>query len=87
LGFAVASDVEPEILIIDEVLSVGDEAFQQKCLARMQSFRAKNTTILFVSHALDAIEKLCDRAIWIDQGQLRHSGAVGQTIQAYLLSL
>jgi len=84
LGFAVASDVDPDILIIDEVLSVGDEAFQQKCLARMRSFRAKETTILFVSHGLDAVERLCDRAIWIDQGGVRHSGGVRETAEAYL---
>jgi lipopolysaccharide transport system ATP-binding protein len=87
LGFAVASDVDPDILIIDEVLSVGDEAFQQKCLTRMEGFRQRGTTILFVSHALDAVERLCDRAIWIDQGKVRNSGAVGDTIEAYLKSL
>ncbi|HLC03554.1 MAG TPA: ABC transporter ATP-binding protein, partial [Anaerolineales bacterium] len=68
-------------------LSVGDEAFQQKCLARMQSFRARGTTILFVSHALDAVQRLCDRAIWIEHGQIRHSGGVGETVSAYQNSL
>ena len=87
LGFAVASDVDPDILIIDEVLSVGDEAFQHKCLARMQSFRARDTTILFVSHALDAVQRLCDRAIWIDQGVVRYSAPVHDAAEAYLRSL
>jgi len=87
LGFAIASDVDPDILIIDEVLSVGDEAFQHKCLARMQSFRARGTTILFVSHALDAVQRLCDRAIWIDQGVVRYSGPVHDAAEAYLRSL
>ena len=84
LGFAVASDVDPGILIIDEVLSVGDEAFQQKCLARMQSFRERGTTVLFVSHALDAVQRLCDRAVWVEHGRIRFSGAVDQTVKAYL---
>lgn len=87
LGFAIATDVEPDILIIDEVLSVGDEAFQQKCLARMQAFRERGTTILFVSHSLESVAKLCDRAIWIDHGRFQHSGAVGETAEAYLTSL
>jgi lipopolysaccharide transport system ATP-binding protein len=87
LGFAIASDVDPDILIIDEVLSVGDEAFQQKCLARMQGFRDKGTTILFVSHNLDSVERLCDRAVWIDHGEVQHSGAVRETSEAYLQML
>lgn len=84
LGFAVASDVDPEILIIDEVLSVGDKSYQQKCLTRMKGFRTKDTTILFVSHALDAVENLCDRAIWIDQGHVERSGSVAEAAEAYL---
>jgi lipopolysaccharide transport system ATP-binding protein len=83
LGFSVASDVDPDILIVDEVLSVGDEAFQQKCLARMQRFRDKGTTILFVSHALEAVERLCDRAVWIDRGGIRFSGPVPEAIDSY----
>ena len=83
LGFAVASEANPDILIIDEVLSVGDEAFQQKCLDRMHEFRARDTTILFVSHALESVKRLCERAVWIEHGQIRHSGAVGETIAAY----
>jgi lipopolysaccharide transport system ATP-binding protein len=86
LGFAIASDVEPNILIIDEVFSVGDEAFQQKCLARMEAFRSRDTTILFVSHALDAIERLCDRAIWIDHGRIVQSGSVPEVAGPYLES-
>jgi len=87
LGFAIASDVDPDILIIDEVLAVGDEAFQQKCLTRMQSFRARGTTILFVSHALESVQRLCDRAVWLEHGQIRHSGGVGETASAYQNSL
>jgi ABC-type polysaccharide/polyol phosphate transport system ATPase subunit len=83
LGFAVASEVDPDILITDEVLAVGDESFQEKCLARMAEFRAKGTTILFVSHALNTVRAICDRAVWIEQGQLRHSGVVEEVIDAY----
>jgi ABC-type polysaccharide/polyol phosphate transport system ATPase subunit len=83
LGFAVATEVNPDILITDEVLAVGDESFQEKCLARMAEFRAKGTTILFVSHALDSVRAICNRAIWIEQGQLKHSGVVEEVIEAY----
>ena len=83
LGFAVASDVDPDILLIDEVLAVGDEAFQQKCLARMDHFRQTGTTILFVSHSLEAIRRLCDRVIWIDSGRIRQSGSAGEVVEAY----
>jgi ABC-type polysaccharide/polyol phosphate transport system ATPase subunit len=83
LGFAVATEIDPDILIIDEVLAVGDESFQEKCLARMADFRAKGTTILFVSHGLESVRAICDRAVWIEQGQLRHSGGVGEVIESY----
>ena len=83
LGFAVATEVSPDILIIDEVLAVGDEAFQEKCRARMSEFRAKGTTILFVSHSLETVQSICDRAIWIEAGKLKASGAVENVINAY----
>src|SRR5437667_8394652 len=71
LGFAVATDVDPDILIVDEVLAVGDEAFQSRCLARMREFRSKGVTILFVTHGIDAMRDLCDRAILLDDGQIQ----------------
>lgn len=83
LGFAVATDVDPDILIIDEILAVGDEAFQQKCLARMEGFRNSGTTILFVSHGLDDVRFLCNRVIWIDQGRIQCSGSPDEVIDAY----
>jgi ABC-type polysaccharide/polyol phosphate transport system ATPase subunit len=83
LGFAVATEVHPDILIIDEVLAVGDEAFQEKCRSRMSEFRSKGTTILYVSHALEAVRNICDRAVWIEAGQLRASGPAGAVIDAY----
>jgi ABC-type polysaccharide/polyol phosphate transport system ATPase subunit len=87
LGFSIASDVDPDILIIDEVLSVGDQAFQEKCHQRMQVFRDRGTTILFVSHGLERVEKICDRAVWIDHGMVKAKGEVGATIGAYRQAL
>jgi ABC-type polysaccharide/polyol phosphate transport system ATPase subunit len=83
LGFAVATDVEPDILIVDEVLSVGDEAFQRKSFARMESFREMGTTILFVSHTMDAIASMCHRAAWLEHGQVKALGDVGEVVRAY----
>ena len=74
LGFAVATDVEPDILILDEVLSVGDEAFQRKCLDRIAQFREKGATILLVSHNTAMVEAQCQRAVWLDHGQVRVVG-------------
>src|SRR5258708_33964318 len=74
LGFAVAAEADPDVLIIDEVLSVGDEAFQKKCMERMRRFREQGVTILYVSHALDSVQALCDYAAWIDRGRLRYFG-------------
>ena len=87
LGFAVASNAEPEILLIDEVLAVGDEAFKQKCMDRMDRFRKVGTTILFVSHSLDAIRRLSDRVIWIEGGRIHASGDVENITQAYAESV
>jgi len=70
LGFATAAHVEPDILLIDEVLSVGDMAFQQKCLDRIDSFRKRGCTIVLITHELSHVERLCDRAIWLDRGKI-----------------
>ena len=83
LGFAVATEVDPDILIVDEVLAVGDVGFQEKCRARMVEFQAKGTTILFVSHAVDTLQTMCDRAIWIEAGELVASGKVPDVVAAY----
>jgi ABC-type polysaccharide/polyol phosphate transport system ATPase subunit len=84
LGFSIATDVPPDILIIDEVLSVGDAEFQKKSAERMERFRQDGTTILFVSHSLEAIRNLCSRAIWLDHGRLQAEGSPGTVIQDYL---
>jgi ABC-2 type transport system ATP-binding protein len=74
LGFAVAVHVDPDILLVDEVLAVGDEAFQVKCLDKIAEFQEQNRTILVVSHALDLVARICDRAIVLDHGSLVFDG-------------
>lgn len=83
LGFAVATDVQPEILIVDEVLAVGDAEFQAKSFERIQSFRANGTTILMVSHDLEAVKAMCERAAWLHHGELRAIGSAEETIRKY----
>jgi lipopolysaccharide transport system ATP-binding protein len=84
LAFAVAAHLEPEILIVDEVLAVGDAEFQRKCLGTMQDVAQHGRTVLFVSHNMSAVEKLCSRALFIDSGQIRMNGAVGSVVSEYL---
>jgi lipopolysaccharide transport system ATP-binding protein len=86
LAFAVAAHLEPEILIIDEVLAVGDAVFQKKCLGKMQDVAADGRTVLFVSHDLAAVEKLCSRAILLDSGRCLTDGPTAQTIAQYQTS-
>jgi len=83
LGFAIAQDVEPEILIVDEVLAVGDERFQEKCKARIKDFRTSGVTFVFVSHAADAVRELCPRAAVLHHGRLAFDGAVDQAWERY----
>jgi ABC-type polysaccharide/polyol phosphate transport system ATPase subunit len=83
LGFAVATDTNPQVLIVDEVLSVGDEAFQRKSLARIQSFQEQGAAILLVSHNMGMIENMCQRAAWLDHGRLMAMGGATEVIQAY----
>lgn len=84
LAFAVSAHLEPEILIVDEVLAVGDTVFQKKCLDKMLEASVQGKTILFVSHNLSAIKTLCSRAILLDKGQLIYSGGVEDTIENYV---
>jgi homopolymeric O-antigen transport system ATP-binding protein len=83
LAFAVAAHLQPEILLIDEVLAVGDVAFQKKCLSRMETLSHTNHTVLFVSHNLGAIRQLCPRSIVIDSGHLIHDGATTDALRVY----
>ncbi|NKB25786.1 MAG: ATP-binding cassette domain-containing protein [Kiritimatiellae bacterium] len=86
LGFAVAVEVDPDIMLIDEVLSVGDIAFQLKCLDRIRQFQRKGKTLLFVSHALQTIEEFCDEVFLIHKGQLVSQGDAPETILTYIKS-
>ena len=76
LGFAIATMVRPDILVVDEILSVGDYQFQQKCYKRMEEMLSNGTTLLYVSHDVKSVRKLCDHAIWLDKGDVRMSGLV-----------
>ena len=84
LGFAVATDVQPEILILDEVLSVGDESFKNRCKQRMDKFWDGNTTILVVSHDLEFVKESCDQAVWLEKGKIRFIGSASVAVEHYL---
>jgi ABC-2 type transport system ATP-binding protein/lipopolysaccharide transport system ATP-binding protein len=83
LGFAVATSKRPEILLVDEVLSVGDGPFQEKCLERIRSFRTQGTTIIIVSHGMGTIQSVCQRALWLDHGQIRAQGDAKDVVEQY----
>ena len=83
LGFSVVAHLDPEILLIDEVLAVGDIHFQKKCMNTMLGFREKGVTMVFVSHSLGDMEKICDRAMWLDEHTVKIIGAPSEVIAAY----
>jgi ABC-2 type transport system ATP-binding protein len=87
LGFAVAVNVDPDILLVDEVLSVGDEAFQRKCIERVKKFQREGRTILFVTHAPDLVRQICDRAIVLDHGRLVVDAPPGEAVRVFRESL
>ena len=87
LGFAVAANIIPDILLVDEVLAVGDEAFQRKCLRKIEEFRREGRTIVFVSHNLDTVRTICHRALWLDHGLVQAVGSTDRVIDAYLQSM
>ncbi len=87
LAFAVAAHLEPEILLVDEVLAVGDAAFQKKCLGKMGDVTKEGRTVLFVSHNLGAIRGLCPRAIWLHKGRIRMDGDVQKVVSAYMTAV
>ena len=87
LGFAVAVHVDPDVLLVDEVLAVGDEYFQHKCYAKIAEFRGAGKTIVLVSHDIGLIQRLCDSAIWLDQGHVAASGTVRDVATAYHLEV
>jgi len=86
LAFAVAAHLDPEILIVDEVLAVGDFAFQKKCLGKMQEVSGAGRTVLFVSHNLTSVNSLCQRAAWMEAGRLHRDGPASEVVEAYLSS-
>jgi len=83
LAFSVATDVDPDILLVDEALAVGDEGFRSKCLDRMAGFRRAGKTVMLVSHSLDQVRRSCTRTFWIDQGRLVADGGVKEVTDAY----
>lgn len=83
LGFSVATTWQPEILILDEILSVGDEAFRLKCQQRMEKYRNQGTTTLLVTHDSNTVEKLCSRAAWLDHGQIKAIGPSREVVNMY----
>ena len=87
LAFAVAAHLEPEIMLVDEVLAVGDAEFQRKCIGKMQDVARHDRTVLFVSHNMEAVRGLCHRAVWLDGGGIRADGEVDRVVQEYLTTL
>lgn len=87
LGFAVAIHVDPDVLLIDEVLAVGDEAFTHKCLDKFAEFRRRGKTILLVTHSLNLVERFCDEALWLDAGQTRGIGDPRRVVSAYIVDV
>ncbi len=83
LGFAVTTHLDPDVLLVDEVLAVGDEHFQQKCLAKMAACRKRGKTLVFVSHSLPLVEEVCDRVSWLHEGRIRETGEPARVIADY----
>lgn len=87
LGFAIATDVRPDILILDEVLSIGDEHFKQKCRRRLDQFWEEHVTVIVVSHELEFVRQACDRAIWLENGRLAFDGPAREAVARYLAAI
>jgi ABC-type polysaccharide/polyol phosphate transport system ATPase subunit len=87
LGFAVAVSVDPDVLLVDEVLAVGDESFTHKCLDKFAALRRRGTTVLLVTHALDLVQRFCDEALWLDAGLARQQGDPKRVVDAYLMDV
>ncbi len=87
LGFSIAVETDPDILLIDEVLAVGDAEFQEKCYARIKEFQQAGKTIVFVTHDLEAAKAVASRTVWIHKGEVRADGDTSATIQSYLSAI
>ena len=84
LGFSIATAIIPDVLIVDEVLGVGDHKFQKKCHKRMQEIISSGATVLFVSHSIEQVNEICNRAIWIDGGKIVMDGNVDEVCNSYM---
>ena len=84
LGFSIAINVDAEILLIDEILAVGDQHFQDKCFAKLKEMKESEKTIVIVTHSLGQVRELCDRAIWIYNGEVRMDGTPNEVVDEYL---
>ena len=84
LAFSVAAHLEPDVLVVDEILAVGDAEFQRRCLGRMHEAEQEGRTLVFVSHDLDSLARLCPRALWLDAGRVRQAGTSAEVVRAYL---
>ena len=84
LAFSVAINVDAEILLIDEILAVGDQHFQDKCFAKLEELKKSDKTIVIVSHSLGSIKKLCDRGVWVYEGEIRKDGKIDEVIDEYI---
>ena len=84
LGFSVVANIDPEIMLIDEILAVGDMSFQEKCLNRMMAFKKSGVTMVLVSHAMEVIERLCDRVAWIEDHRIKKLGNAREVVESYL---
>lgn len=87
LGFAIATDIHPDILILDEVLSVGDQSFKNKCKKRIDKFWHEGVTVIVVSHSMDFIKQSCNQVIWLDRGNIRMTGTAEESVNYYLESV
>lgn len=86
LGFSVVAQLDPEILLIDEVLAVGDMNFQKKCLDKMSSFKKRGVTMVFVSHSMADVERICDRVAWIENHTVKMIGKPKEVVVSYSMS-
>ena len=84
LAFAVAINVDADILLIDEILSVGDEHFQNKCFEKMLELKAKGKTMVFVTHSMQSVKRLCDRAVWLSEGKIKMDGNTNEVVEEYV---
>ena len=84
LAFSVAINVDADILLIDEILSVGDQHFQEKCFNKMRELKKEGKTMVFVTHSMDSVRNLCDRAVWLYQGQVKMDGNTDEVVDEYL---